>query len=171
MYKVYVDDENQVWRLMEPGMRWNGSRLEWREDWEEEDQERGEEGEVRMMREVQKLANSVETDIQLTVDTPSQNKDGKLPVLDLKMWIETRRTEHGQDVQEIMYQFYEKEMVAPRVINKKSALPDRVKHTTLTQEVIRKMRNTSKGIRDKMKSDQMSKFAMKLMLYGYDKKS
>ena len=30
VFKVYVDDENQMWRIMERGRRWNGSRLEWR---------------------------------------------------------------------------------------------------------------------------------------------
>ena len=114
--------------------------MEWREEWEkldEREQEKGEAEDKRMMIEVQKMANSLEKDIQLTIDVPSNYEDKKLPVLDLKMWTEDRKNENGGNYQEIMYQFYEKEMVAPRVINKESALPERVKATTLTQEIIR----------------------------------
>merc|ERR1711891_115226 len=59
-------------------------------------------------------------------------------------------------------------MVAPRVINKESALPERVKVTILTQEIIRILRNTSKSVRKE--KDQMSRFSMKMMLSGYTKK-
>ena len=50
-----MDDKNQVWRLMEPGRKWNGARLEWREEWAERDElerRKGEKGEQRMMREI-----------------------------------------------------------------------------------------------------------------------
>ena len=40
-----------------------------------------------MMREVLKLANTIEKDIQLTAEVPSEKKDKKLPVLDLKVWV------------------------------------------------------------------------------------
>ena len=132
-----MDDENQVWRVMEPGRRWNGSRLEWRKEWHTEDEEKKEKDEIRMMREVLLLANYLEKDIQLTVDTPSDHADGKLPVLDLRMWMETREGERGNQYQEVMHEYYEKEMVAPRVIGKDSALPNKVKITTLTQEIIK----------------------------------
>ena len=69
-----------------------------------------------------------------------------------------------------MYQFYEKEMVAPRVIDRESALPERVKNTTLAQEIIRVKRNTCKPLRKRMEKEQMSRFAMKMMLSGYNKR-
>ena len=90
--------------------------MEWREEWLEQDLEKGEPGERRMMREVQKMANSLQEDIQLTVDIPEDHEDKKLPVLDLRMWVEDRVGEEGEKYQEILHQYYEKEMVAPRVI-------------------------------------------------------
>ena len=132
-----------------------------------------------MMREVQKMANTIEKDIQLTMDVPSNHPDGKLPVLDLKMWVESRRDGEGEggrvdegevEHQEIMYQFYEKEMVAPRVIGRESVLPERVKLTTLTQEIIRVKKNTCKPLRKRMEREQMSRFAMKMWLSGYNKR-
>ena len=53
-----------------------------------------------------------------------------------------------------MYQFYEKEMVAPRVICKESALPDRVKITTLNPEILRIMKNTRQERFQKFKHKQ-----------------
>ena len=82
MYKAYVDDENILWRVMEPGRRWNGRRLEWRSEWYEEDLAKDEQHDIRMMREVVAMANTIEKDIQLTMDVPSINGDKKLPVLD-----------------------------------------------------------------------------------------
>ena len=96
MYKAYVDDENLLWRSMEKGRRWNWRRVEWRREWYEEDIEKAEEDDIRMMREVVAMANTLERDIQLTMDVPSTNSDGKLPVLDLKMWIEEREGERGE---------------------------------------------------------------------------
>ena len=50
LFKVYVDDENQLWRIMERGRRWNGKRMEWKEVWKQEDDEKRESSDVRMMR-------------------------------------------------------------------------------------------------------------------------
>ena len=60
------------------------------------------------------------------MDVLSINADKKLPVLDLKMWTEERVGEKGESYQEIVYEYYEKEMVSKRVIDKNSALPERV---------------------------------------------
>ena len=171
MYKAYVDNENLLWRNMEKGGKWNGKRLEWRKDWYDEDMEKGEKDDVRMMREVVAMANTLEKDIQLTMDVPSTNSDGKLPVLDLKMWIEVREGARGEKYEEVLYEYYEKEMVSKRVINKDSALPERVKCTTLAQEVIRMMRNTSEIIREERKREQLTKFAVKLKNSGYNERN
>ena len=95
VFKIYVDDENQVWRVFEKGRRWNKDHMEWREEWELEDLEKGEADDKRMMREILAMANTIEKDIRLTADMPSTNPDQKLPVLDVKMWVEERQTEQG----------------------------------------------------------------------------
>ena len=61
-------------------------------------------------------------------------------------------------------------MVAPRVIGNNSALPDKIKKQTLTQEIIRMMRNTSEKLREGERAILLSRFAWKLMLSGYDSK-
>ena len=133
--------------------------------------EKQEEDDVRMMREVVAMANTLEKDIQLTMDVPSTNSDGKLPVLDLKMWVEEREGEKGERYAEIMHEYYEKEMVSKRVIGKDSALSEKVKCTTLAQEVIRMLRNTSESIREERKKEQLTNLAVKLKNSGYNERS
>ena len=58
----------------------------------------------------------------------------KLPTLDFKMWMEDNK---------IMYSFYQKEVANKAVINKLSALSENVKVASLTQNLIRRCKNTS----------------------------
>ena len=171
LYKVYVDDESQLWDEMEMGRRWNGKKMEWKEEWFNEDKEKGEETDKRMMREILKMANTIEPDIEVTADIPSENEEGKLPVLDLKMWVEQIEGEGGESYPELRHEYYEKGMVAPRVIDQKSALSERIKRTTLTQEVIRIRKNTSSSIRDGKKGEQMTRLSWKMWRSGYNEKS
>ena len=107
----------------------------------------------------------------MTVEFPSEKTDKKLPVLDLKMWIGERVSSQGVKYSQVDYEFYEKEMVTPRVLNSESALSDRIKRQTLANEIIRIRKNTCENEREKLKSEQMIKFAWKLYLSGYNNKS
>ena len=96
------------------------------------------------------------------------NEDRKLPVLDLKMWVEERELERGGKYELLLHEFYEKKMVTPRVIDRDSALPERVKRETLAQEIIRTSKNTHECLRQERRGAQMTRFAWKLYLSGYD---
>ena len=54
------------------------------------------------MKIVNEIANSIEDMIQLTTDFPSKYEDGKVPMLDLKVWMNKNNN--------IFYNFYEKPM-------------------------------------------------------------
>ena len=125
---------------------------------------------MKMMREVVKMANSIAGDIQFTADVPSGNCDDKLPVLDLKMWVENRKSGEGREYEEIMHEFYEKEMVSPMMIVKSSVLPEKIKRQSLSQEVIKRMRNSSECIREERKPEIMTRMSYKLWKSGYCKK-
>ena len=60
---------------------------------------------------------------------------GVLPTLDLEMWV--------SETNKILFSFFEKKMVSPMVLHKRSAMPEGVRRATLNQELIRRMRNTS----------------------------
>ena len=168
LLKTYVDDVNSLWKLMRKGTQWTGDKLERREEWFQEDMRSKEAGDRRMMRELKAMASSVRKDISLTIDTPSMNEDGRLPVLDLKMWLEERVTAEGREkYKEIVHVHYEKPMVSPLVIMKESALPEKMKRQVLAQEVIRICKNTSECVNDDEKKEQMKKIAKKMKLSGY----
>ena len=60
------------------------------------------------------IANDVLPDIQMEEDYPSKNSDGKMPILDMKVW---------QDSQEgfILFQQYQKPMASKKILHAMSA--------------------------------------------------
>ena len=73
------------------------------------------------------IMSSIDPDIQLTWDAPGNNPDGRMPVLDLRLWLET--DENG--VNRVRFTFYEKPMATQFVIKRESALLWQVKKMTL----------------------------------------
>ena len=80
-------------------------------------------------------------DIHIIFDCPSLNADGKMPVLDLKMWMDDK---YGVKV--VKYSFYEKPMAAKVTVLKESALSWRVKKMALSGEVCRRFLNCSQNM-------------------------
>ena len=89
------------------------------------------------MREVRKLSDSLISFIKLKEDVPANHVSGKIPVLDFQVWTEKGTDEDGDMKTNVMLEFYEKTMSSKFVIMEESALPNRMKITTLSQEVIR----------------------------------
>ena len=87
------------------------------------------------------------------------------------MWVREETGEKGEKFDQIEYEFYEKKMVTPRVIHKESALSERIKRQTLANEIIRIRRNTCETERERLKAEQLTRFAWKLHLSGYDERS
>ena len=101
----------------------------------------------RTMALVKQVGNDIHPSIQLEVDYPSKHQDGKLPVLDLKVWVESRGKKTERQVGKvsvIMYAFHSKCVAYKAVINARSALSWSTKRTVLTQEVLRVLMNCSK---------------------------
>ena len=70
-----------------------------------------------------------------TKESPSDFEDGKLPTIDIKIWI---------DNIQIWYMFYQKPMSNNIVIKEKSALSEMVKSSSLTEEIFRRLKNARK---------------------------
>ena len=94
------------------------------------------EPDLRTMREVVRMASSIHPMIQLTGDCPSKNSDGKMPLLNTKVWVE-------EDLS--LYENYRKPVANPFAMLEMSAMPGNMKRTVLTQEVVRIRRNMSKS--------------------------
>ena len=81
---------------------------------------------VRTARILQKIVNSLEPDIQLTCDTPANHPTGKMPVLDLEIWVKNNKVE---------YSFYSKPVSSKFTILKRTALSNVIKNTPFSRSV------------------------------------
>ena len=102
--------------------------------------------------------------IKLTVETPCNFEDGKLPVLDVKVNI----NENEQN--RIDYEFFEKPTKNPRVILANSALSFAKKRTILTQECLRRLRYTKIELGPEVQRKHLNQFMLKLKNSGYNEK-
>ena len=116
------------------------------------------------MEVVQKIANSINPMIKLTVDTPCNYDDGKLPVLDVK--VDVNEDEDNR----IDFEFYEKPTKNPRVILASSALSHSQKRSILTQECLRRLRNTKVELGPQVQAKHLNQFMLKLKNSGYGQK-
>ena len=139
--KVYVDDTALVSTSIERGWRYDKceGKMVWSQDCADEDVDVA--SDVRTAKFMVDVANSLDDDIQMTFDCPSLNADGKMPVLDLKMWMDDK-----DGVKVVKYSFYEKPMAAKVTVLKESALSWRVKKMALSGEVCRRYLNCSQDM-------------------------
>ena len=87
------------------------------------------------------MMNSICSWLVLTMETEKMFEDKKLPTLDIKIWVEVE-----DNVNIIKFEFFEKEMVSPMVLHRRSAMPEGIRRATLNQELIRRMVNTSERV-------------------------
>ena len=160
LHERYVDDSNVVTMETEVGARYDGERLVVTEDTIREDE--GVPVDKRTMLIMQEIASHIHPSIRVTIDYPSNHVDGKVPMLDVKMWIaiiEGRRL--------ILYEHYEKEMSTKAVINAKSAIPTQTKRTVLSQEMLRILLHCSEQLPWATVCTHVNKFMKKLQYSGY----
>ena len=109
--------------------------------------------------------NTIHESIVLETDCPSNHQDRKLPILDLKVWLQET---NGR--QKIMHEFYQKEVSSVAVISARSTLPWKTKRTILVQDTIRILRNCHKDLPWEETARHLSKMAMRMQYSGYDQK-
>ena len=121
------------------------------------------------MEYVQSIANEIHHSIQVTIDYPSKNERGKIPILDLNVWMSTNYNEvdHRTTVN-IMHEYYYKEVATKAVINSRAAVPEKMKRTVLTQEIIRILRNCSKLLPWEEVCKHVEEFSMRMQYSGYN---
>ena len=171
MNKRYVDDINLAVQATPPGMRYkNGQTYVDESSITEAGRVSSDE---RTMALIKQVGNDIHPSIQLEVDYPSKHQDGKLPVLDLKVWVESREKKTERQVGKvsvIMYEFHSKCMASKAVINARSALSWSTKRTVLTQEVLRVLINCSKLLPWERVVENVSAMVLRMQYSGYSKK-
>ena len=87
-------------------------------------------------------------------------------MLDISVW--AGKDKEGDET--VYYEFYEKKVTSPLVIMKRSAISENTTRTVLSQELIRRMRNTDMRIGKEKKVKIVEKFMRKMRKSGYDEK-
>ena len=158
MKKCYVDDVNYGLPPTPPGLRYDNGQLHIEEAMTVHDVLIAED--IRTMQIITAIGNSIHESTQLEYDCASLHDDKKMPILDLKVWV--NETNH------IMHEFYAKDVSSKSVTHHDSALPDDVKMTVLTQEGLRRLLNCSRTLPWDAKAHHLTEFSKRLQFSGYD---
>ena len=153
MYKRYVDDIVIIVMAIEGE--------------ENEENENELEPDERTFRKIKEVGDRIHRSIQLTKEVPSDNGDKKLPVLDLKSWIEEVE-EEGEMRYMVLHEFYMKDVASRALIHRDAALSLSCKRTILTQQCIRVMRNCHEKIGKEKQTEHLTYYSARMQAAGYD---
>ena len=156
----YVDDENPVFKPTPYGARWSEGKINVHP--EHIDSDKLIPHDQRTFKIVQQIANSIWKHIQFTVEVPSLSANGLIPMLDMQVGIDQKG--------KIVRQFYSKPVSTPFTILARSAHPWQTKRSTLTQEGVRRLLNTSSNCSEVTRNKIVSEWDDKMNRSGYDKK-
>ena len=154
----YVDDENPVLQPVPFGSRLINGILQIDQDLVESDKLIPHDR--RTFNLVQEVANNIWPNIQFTVDVPSECKSGLIPMLDMEVGI--------NQLGLIIRKFYCKPMNTPYTILSRSAHSWQIKRSTLTQEGVRRLLNTSVEAPNQVKEQILSDWDRKMNRSGYN---
>ena len=104
------------------------------------------------------VMNSICDFLTLTMESVD-DFHGVLPTLDLSIWV--------RDDNKTMYKFFQKPMASNMVLQRCSAMPENMRVASLTQEMIRRMLNTSEDLDDSARVEVVDEYAQKLINSGY----
>ena len=133
LYERYVDDSNQVAVVPPPGSIYDDRENKIIIDPQKDDKDVPDD--ERLAKLLLEIANSIMECVKMEGDWPSKNQDNKMPILDMKVWMDEQGT--------LLYQHYEKNVSRKTVLNAKSAHSAACKRGVHTQEIVRRLMNTS----------------------------
>ena len=125
------------------------------------------------MEPIRQVGDDIHPSIKLEVDYPSKHPDKKLPILDLKVWVEQRKKEiqwSNQMVSVIMNESYAKEIASKALINARSAVSASVKRTVLSQTALRLPLNCSPLLPWANVAEKVEEMVLRMQYSGYNMK-
>ena len=117
--------------------------------------------EEKTMRKVQELANLLVQGIRFTIDLPGRHTSGKVPMLDLAVWLD------DSDVKVIRHTYYEKPTTSPLVFHGRGACSVKQKIMILSEEVRRRLYNQDPQHSLEERARILEMFSQKLVDSGY----
>ena len=112
--KRYMDDIRAFLNSLKMGWRWTDGGLAYTRTWESEDRMSGLSASRRTGNVLLAMMNSVFPFLNFTLELGEDFADGKLPRLDITIWVVADRL--------IMYKHFEKTMATSLLVEAKSAL-------------------------------------------------
>ena len=134
LYERFKDDITIVVKSLEAGMKFEDGSLV--NDPEKKIIDAEKTDEEITMEVIKDIAESVDDMVNFTVDYPENHESGKLSILDVQASINKGKQN------KVEFEFYEKPTKHNKVILSDSAIPAKQKRTILTQECLRRLRNT-----------------------------
>ncbi len=110
MYKRYVDDINMCTIVVDLRITYGNRHIVIGDGCSI-----AEPSDTRTFQIIKSIGDEIHESVQLEFDTPSKHDDLKVPILDVKMYVNNGR--------KVMYEFYAKEVSSKCVINARSAAP------------------------------------------------
>ena len=157
----YIDDIRLALQAVKPGWRWSGGQLAYKDEWQEQDNKEGISSLARTARVVKDMMNEVFNELQFTVETAEDFDCNSLPTLDTRIWM----TDEGK----VQYSYFEKPMSSSKVMEKMSAIGERSKVASLSQDLVRRLLNTSITLPQSCINNVIDKYSIKLLNSGYSK--
>ena len=162
VYERFKDDITIVVESLEAGTKYEDDSIV--NDPEKKIRDEDKSNEEITMNVLNDVANSMDAMIQFTVDFPTNHKSGRVPILDVQASI----SEEKQN--KIEFEYYEKPTRNKKVILSDSALTAKQKRTILTQECLRRLRNTQKDLGGDIQKKNLNNFMVKMKNSGYGAK-
>ena len=159
-YTRYVDDSNLAVIPCQPGTRFIGGLLQVIPECVQQDVERGPDkysGEL-----IRQVANSIIPMLKFKEDVCSNYRDGRLPILDLKVWVDGS---HQTPV--INHTFYKKPMTTKFTLMANTAYPNSQMRAMFLEEILRRLRNCTPSMPKKEKGEHLTEFAMTMKMSGH----
>ena len=154
----YVDDIRLIMAAIRYGWRLDGDKLVYRKCWEEEERREGISPEKKTADVMQQLMDGVFPYLKFEMETPEMF-NGPLPTLDFQCWV--------TDKNRVEYTYFQKPMAKETLIMRDSALSEKVVISSLTQNLVRRMLNTSETVNIEERIKVVNQFSYQLRLSGY----
>ena len=126
---------------------------------------------ILTMEKVRTIGGTIHNSIKLQTDTPLLHKEKKMPILDLHVWCEKRKTIdiHNKAIEKnlVLHSFYSKPMATKHVMHSRTAMPDKMKKTVLTQEMLRAILRCSPELKWEEKIPHCNKVTKKMQFSGH----
>ena len=115
----------------------------------------------RLARILIEIANRVTPGIIMEYDAPSKNADNKMPILDMKVWME-------ETSGNILFQHYEKPTASGNILHANSAQAVTCRRSVHTQEIMRRLLNSSPMLNwESCVAPVISQYMLRMMKHGY----